>query len=235
MANKQEHFLDQTLDSLKIRIMVMGAAVENAVGGMERALRRMDPNAARLVLEGDDAIDGFENEIDETALNILALHQPVACDLRFVVSALRIVVDMERVGDEAANVCNQVILLKGTPANEVTSLVGDHLTRSVTALADALSILRRGDAEQALAMRNSEDEAIQGEVRILQKLVDCRTGGMADGPLDPVFAMHMILVVHSLTRIWRRAVNIAGHVYFASLGDSIKHLPKLPKGDRIHF
>ena len=233
---QQEHYLEQTLDSLKIRLMVMGAAVENAVGGMERALRSMNPDSAPMVLEGDDAIDGFENEIDETALSILALHQPVASDLRFVVSALRIVVDMERVGDEAVGVCNQIFLMRGTPAADVKALVGDHLTKAVGAFSESLSILRRNDHEQALVMRNMEDEAIQGEVTILQKLVDRRVANPKDeAPLDPIFAMHMILIVHALTRIWRRAINIAGHVYFASLGDSIKHLPAKPGRSRMHF
>ncbi len=222
MTEQQECYIQQLIVSLRTRLLVMGASVEIAVDNMQRAVTSLDAGTAQAVIENDDTIDALENEIDESALALLARAQPVARDLRFVVSTLRMVVDMERVGDEASSICAQVLLMADADRDRIVDLTGRHLQSSIAAFSHAMALLRADDYEAALTMKGTDDEALQSEVATIERLMkQLRDGG--DGGLDPVLGMHIILMVHSLTRIWRRAANIAGHVYFASLGDSLKH------------
>lgn len=227
MTENNENYIQQLIVSLRTRLLVMGASVEIAVDNMNKAVTGMDIGTAQAVIENDDTIDALETELDEMALAVLARTQPVAGDLRFVVSALRMVVDMERVGDEAASICSQVLLMKDVEPKQVMGLVGRHLSLSIDAFSHAMEIVRKDDYAGALAMRSTDDEAMQSEVatieHLMKELKQCGQSGSAG--MDPVLVMHLILLVHSLTRIWRRSANIAGHVYFASLGDSLKHGP----------
>ncbi len=235
MTAQQESYIQQLVVSLRTRLLVMGASVEIAVDNMHKAVSSLDVGTAQAVIENDDTIDALENEIDESALALLARAQPVARDLRFVVSALRMVVDMERVGDEASSICSQVLLMADAGKEQVTDLAGRHMTSSINAFRQAMAILRSNDYEAALTMKATDDEALQSEVATIERLMKLLKCG--DEGMDPVLVMHLILMVHSLTRIWRRSANIAGHVYFASLGDSLKHgsgQDREKKG-RLHF
>ena len=233
--SEQENFIHQMIVSLRTQLLVMGASTEIAVDNMRNAIMKMDAPTAQAVIDGDDAIDLLENQIDSSSLSILARTQPVAGDLRFVVATLRIVVDMERIGDEASTVCGHIILMKGTSASELLDLLQDHLDNGLQAFRKSLRILREGDAEGALEMHQSYDDAEQSEVAIIQKLIERVHNPGSGAPLDTVFVMHMILIVHSITRIWRRSVNIAGHCYFAYRGDSLKHVAPHEHKEITHF
>ena len=233
--SEQENFIHQMIVSLRTQLLVMGASTEIAVDNMRNAIMKMDAPTAQAVIDGDDAIDLLENQIDSSSLSILARTQPVAGDLRFVVATLRIVVDMERIGDEASTVCGHIILMKGTSASELLDLLQDHLDNGLQAFRKSLRILREGDAEGALEMHQSYDDAEQSEVAIIQKLIERVHNPVSGAPLDTVFVMHMILIVHSITRIWRRSVNIAGHCYFAYRGDSLKHVASHEHKEIMHF
>ena len=236
MNERNESYIQQLIVSLRTRLLVMGASVEIAVDNMKKAVSSMDIGTAQAVIENDDTIDDLENELDEMSLAVMARAQPVARDLRFVVSALRMVVDMERVGDEAASICSQVLLMKGVDVKTVLGLVEPHMSSSIAAFSQAMDIVRRDDHDAALAMRSTDDEAMQSEVATIERLMKLLEQ-KDNGGMDPVLVMHLILLVHSLTRIWRRAANIAGHVYFASLGDSLKHASILDreKKEHLHF
>jgi len=233
--SEQENFIHQMIVSLRTQLLVMGASTEIAVDNMRNAIMKMDSATAQAVIDGDDAIDALENQIDSSSLSILARTQPVAGDLRFVIACLRIVVDMERIGDEAATICGHIILMKGTPAAQVLDLLQEHLDNGLASFRKTLRILREADAEGALEMHQSYDDAEQSEVAIIQKLIERVRHPESGTSPDTIFGMHMILVVHSITRIWRRSVNIAGHCYFAYRGDSLKHLQPHEHKEITHF
>ena len=233
---KQESYIEQMIVSLRTRLLVMGASVEIAVDNMKKAVADLNVGTAQAVIENDDDIDAMENEIDASSLALLARTQPVAKDLRFVVSALRMVVDMERIGDECTSICSQVVLMKDADKKQIMDYVGEHLQSATDAFRSALKLMRNNNAEEALTMQHTDDEAPQSEVAIIERMMrelECNDHTVAHP--DPVLIMHLILLVHSLTRIWRRSANIAGHIYFASLGDSLKHAPEKMKAERLHF
>lgn len=218
---QQANYLQQLLVTLRTRLLVMCASVGIALEEAGKALVANDPGRAAAVIESDVAIDALENEIDEMALRLLARSQPVASDLRFVVTSLRMVVDLERIGDEAVSMAEQATLMQDMPGFSVIPHVRELYVSAREAFENAVRVFRENDAQGALIMSRGDDEAVQTEVRIIQGLME----GLSDpqNRLEPQQAMHIILVTRSLTRIWRRSVNIAEHVYFISRGESLKH------------
>lgn len=218
---QEVNYLQQLLATLRTRLLVMAASVGIALEEAGKALAANDPGRATAVMESDAAIDALENEIDEMALQLLARTQPVAGDLRFVVSALRMVVDLERIGDEAVSVAEQAVLMQDTPGCAVIPQVLPMFQRARDAYEQAVQVFRENRADEALQMIHGDGEALQCEVRIIQGIME-RLSDPASG-LKPPLAMHIILITRSLTRIWRRSINIAEHVYFISQGESLKH------------
>ena len=213
----------QMLATLRTRLLVMFAHVGIALDESGKALAQDDAARALAVQEGDAVIDDLENEIDELCLRVMARLQPVAGDLRFVVAALRMVVDLERIGDEAAAIAERVLLLHELPINEGDMRrLREMFAQARAAYAQASDAFREEDAQAALNLRADEDDALQAEVALLQALMpmpgeDGRVSG------DPRAAIHAMLIVRSLTRIWRRSVNIAEQIYFMRHGASLKH------------
>ncbi len=218
---QQANYLQQLLVTLRTRLLVMCASVGIALEEAGKALAANDPGRAAAVIESDAAIDALENEIDEMALRLLARSQPVAGDLRFVVTSLRMVVDLERIGDEAVSMSEQAILMQNMPGFSIISHVRELYEGACDAFESAVRVFRENDAQGALTMSRGDDEAVQNEVRIIQGIMECLSDPHCS--LKPHVAMHIILVTRSLTRIWRRSINIAEHVYFISRGESLKH------------
>ena len=218
---QQANYLQQLLVSLRTRLLVMCASVGIALEDAGKAMAAGDPGRAASVIENDAAIDALENEIDEMALQLLARTQPVARDLRFVVSALRMVVDLERIGDEAVSMAEQAILMQDKPGFGVIPHVREMYYKASEAFDRAVRVFRENNAEDALHMLRGDEEAVQCEVRIIQEIME----GLSDpeSSLEPYQAMHIILVARSLTRVWRRSINIAEQVYFINQGESLKH------------
>lgn len=218
---QQANYLQQLLVTLRTRLLVMCASVGIALEEAGKALAANDPGRAAAVIESDVSIDALENEIDEMALRLLARSQPVASDLRFVVTSLRMVVDLERIGDEAVSMAEQAILMQDMPGFGVIPHVRELYAGAREAFENSVRVFRENDAQGALAMSRGDDEAVQNEVRIIQGIMECLSDPKCS--LEPHLAMHIILVTRSLTRIWRRSINIAEHVYFISRGESLKH------------
>src|SRR6185503_11151780 len=105
---KQRHFEDQ-LDILSEKVLVMGGLVEETIGNVVSALVNRDSNLARRVIQDDAKVDRFDLEIDQVGMGILGLHQPVARDLRFVITAMKITNDLERIADLCTNVAERAI------------------------------------------------------------------------------------------------------------------------------
>lgn len=214
----QETHLQQMLATLRTRLLVMCATVGLAVDDACKALLDGDAPRASAVIDGDAAINSLENEIDEMALSILARTQPVARDLRFVVSTLRMVLDLERIGDEAAGIAERAILMQGLQQPRIMDDVRALMETARKLYADSVAAFREGDLELALAVSRGDDEAAQMEVRIFQRLMQD-----PDARIDAHMAIHIILIARALNRIWRRAANVAEHTYFILEGVSIKH------------
>lgn len=218
MLNK-ESFAQQQLVSLRTRLLVMcassGVAVENAVS----ALEKLDVAVAASIIENDKDINELEIAIDDDALKILARAQPFASDLRFIVGAMCMVSNVERVGDEACNIAEACILLHDAAACPIMDEVLQFLRQSYEKYTRAVECFRASDAATAQQLFCTEDDAIEEEVRLLQICMQ----GFGEKDIDAQCFMHVILIIRAVTRIHKHAINIAEQVYFMQKGKNLKH------------
>lgn len=217
MSSARENPIELLTGTLRTRLLTMGSKAQQALGDACLAVRDRDLPRAAAVLDGEADIDNLENEIDESSLNILVRTQPVARDLRFVMSAVRMVQDLERIGDEAVIIAERATLTEHC----IPASVGSDLTRLTDRAKDMLdrAMAAFRDADAALAVSRSDDETAQLMIAIIQKLME----DVRRQAVDPWESMHIVLVTRALDRICRRAENIAEHTYFMVEGVSLKH------------
>lgn len=225
--------LQQMLTHLRTKLLIMGAAVGIALDDACAALEGGNIGRATAVVDGDAAINTMENEIDELALSILVRNQPVAHDLRFIVGGLRMVIDLERIGDEAASIAERTITMGEPLPPEVMSAAGLLMRSAIAMYKGTMEAFRTADKDRALAYCRVEDEIARQEVAALQKVMEFFCGKPDARNSGPSYeGMNGILICRSLNRICRRCSNIAEHTYFIVEGVNIKHKPPLEESAR---
>ncbi|MDL2279138.1 phosphate signaling complex protein PhoU [Desulfovibrio sp. OttesenSCG-928-G11] len=223
--SQKETQLEQSIAQLRTRLLVMCALAGIAVDDACDALASGNTAKACAVVDGDAAINALENDIDEMALSILVRNQPVAQDLRFVVAALRMVVDLERIGDEAVNIAERAALLHEALPEPVMNPVLELMESAKKSYKNAVEAFRLLDGGAALALCRNDDESTQEEVKALHRIMECFCLKAHSGNGHTSYTgMHGILICRALNRICRRAANIAEHTYFIAEGVNIKHV-----------
>lgn len=218
--------LQQMLTQLRTKLLMMGAASGIALEEACAALEQGNVGRAAAVVEGDAAINAMENGIDELALTLLVRNQPVAHDLRFVVGGLRMVIDLERIGDEAASIAERTTGLDEPLPEDVMQAVSLLMRSAITMYKQSLEAFRTADRELALKLCRVDDEIARQEVAALHRLMDSSGGKQGGQPGGVSYSVvNGILIWRSLNRICRRCSNIAEHTYFIVEGINIKHQP----------
>ncbi len=215
--------LDRDLDQIRTSILELGVMVEQATHTAVRSLVEGKVALARDVIEGDRRIDAREIEVEEECLKTLALHQPVAGDLRLVIAILKVNNDLERVGDLARNIAERAIEL--TPARSVIlpDQVIEMAERSRTMLREALQSIMRADASLARkVLRDDEDVD-----NLHREMYGLTTRAIVEKPEDGEQAMRLLSVSRCLERIADLATNMAEDVVFLVDGEVIRHQEKL--------
>ncbi|HVX90008.1 MAG TPA: phosphate signaling complex protein PhoU [Gemmatimonadales bacterium] len=217
-SDVRRHFHDD-LNHVKVRLLTMSGDAEAALGLAVQALLERDAAKAKAVIAGDRAIDGMEMEIEAQCIDLLALHQPMARDLRMLTSALKIANDLERVGDHAVNIAQSAERLAQarpiTPEPEIIEMA--RLAREM--LSDALEAFIRGDAAagREVCRRDDQVDALHRSVfRILLTHMMEDAHSISAG-------MELFLVSRNLERVADLATNIGEDVVFLVEGKSIKH------------
>ena len=226
MAEKETQ-LQHMLSQLRTRFLVMYAAVEISLDEATTALLKGNEGKAKAVIEGDSLINLKENEIDDLSLSILVRNQPVAHDLRFVVAALRMVGELERIGDEAVSIAERTIALSASGCKIEHSLVLPLIGKAKELFAAAESTFKSLDSAQAIAISRGENVYDTMEMQALHQIMNHKTNSATwlENEANPESCRltQSILVIRSLNRICHRCVNLAEQVYFISEGVNIKH------------
>ena len=219
MSLDVHRYFHDELSHVKVRLLTMSGEAEAALGLAVEALLERDPAKADRVIQGDRVIDAMEMEIEEMSVNLLALQQPMARDLRMLTSALKISNDLERVGDHAVNIAQSAERLSQArpiaPEPEIVEMA--RLAREM--LSDALEAFIRGDAAAAreICLRDDKVDLLHNSVfRILLT-------HMMEDPHTIGAGMELFLVSRNLERVADLATNIAEDVVFLVEGKSIKH------------
>ena len=212
------HFHSE-LEQLKTRIVAMAGLAEEAVQTAVQALLERDEELARAVKEKDRNIDDLEMEIDEMALNLLALQQPMARDLRFIAMAMKISNDLERVGDHAVNIAQEVSYLLKHPPFPALPEIEEMVRLAGEMLDDSLDAFMRGDNVLAREIGQRDDRVDDLHENVFRILLT----HMMEDPRKIGAAIDMLLVSRNLERIADLATNIAEDVVYMVEGRSIKH------------
>ena len=220
MGTHTSRAYEQELRDLKSRLLAMGGRCESLIHMASRAFENLDSALAREVEEADRTLNIEEMAIDQMTVRILALRQPVGRDLRFLVTALKVVTDLERIGDEAVNVAERTVELAAHPPIA-------NLQPKLAEMADAASRMVRGaldsfveeDATMARRVLREDDavDALYGELlRMSMQFIRQQPERVEDG-------MRIASCAKYLERIADHATNIAEMVVYMVSGDDVRH------------
>ena len=211
--------LQDELDQLKARLLVMGGEAEERVRSAVRALVERNRELAERVLEDDDLINDLDLEIDERCFKLLALRQPVATDLRVIVAGVKINSDLERVGDFAVNIAEAGLRYMEHPPVKPLIDIPRMADIAQGMLRDALDAYVALDTARARAVLGRDDEldALKGQV--FRELLSF----ILENPAKTEPALDLILISRHLERIGDHATNIAEEVIFIVSGRDVRH------------
>jgi phosphate transport system protein len=211
--------LQRDLDQLSKDLLTMGARVEEATNKAINALTRKDRALAQEVVDGDPSINDQENMVEESALKILALHQPVAADLRFLITALKVNNDLERIADHAVSISERAQVLADLEAVPVPADFGKMVEVVQQMVRDSLNALVERDSLLARKVGAMDDEAD----RIHRLMYTEMQEVMRANPDHIEPAINTISATRHLERIADLATNIAEDVVFMVEGEILRH------------
>jgi phosphate transport system protein len=211
--------LQRELDTLKKKILRESTIVEENVERAVRSVEKRDAGLARTVIEEDKAVDTMEIEVEEDCLKVLALHQPVATDLRFIVAVLKINNDLERIGDLTVNIAERSLVLAERKDFAVTSNFPTMMEKARTMLKNCLDSLVNLDAKLALSVCAADDEVDA----LYREMFDKVKAGVVAEPQRVDEYLQMLSISRHLERIADHTTNIAEDVIYMIEGAIIRH------------
>ncbi|HLF48109.1 MAG TPA: phosphate signaling complex protein PhoU [Methylomirabilota bacterium] len=214
----QRHF-DEELEALKQTLLAMGGLVEDQIRRVMRALLERDDALARDVIERDRQVNTYDVEVDETCVNLLALHQPKAGDLRFITTAMKIVTDLERIGDQAVNIAQRVIELNREPQLKPYIDLPRMADRAQLMVKESLDAFVARDTALARRVCGADAEVDALKEQIFRELL---TFMMEDARTIPR-AIRLILISRFMERVADHATNIAEMVVYMVEGKMVRH------------
>ncbi|MCM0081602.1 phosphate signaling complex protein PhoU [Geomonas sp. Red32] len=219
---EREHFskqFDNELNEIREKLLVMGGKVEAMIANAMQALVDRDTELAQRTIVFDHEINTLEMEIDEKCLQVLARRQPAARDLRFITLALKIVTDLERIGDQCANIAKRVKELNSEPNLKPYIDLPRMAAAASTMVKEALDAFVRGDVE--LAIKVCQDDQVVDDLneQIQRELLTFMIGD----PTTIARAIKVNYISKCLERIADHATNVAEMVIFMVKGKDIRH------------
>ena len=207
------------LEKLKKLILSLGAMAEEEVRMAINAIELRDAEIAKQIITDDYKIDEMEVEIEEECLKVMALHQPVAVDLRFIIAVIKINNDLERIGDEAVNIAERVETLAKRQSSVFYYDYTEMAAKAEKMLKMSLDALVNLDVDLAFKVLLKDDEVddIQSDVYRLTK------DSIKNHPNDVAFLINQYLISRHLERIADHATNIAEEVIYLLEGEIVRH------------
>jgi phosphate transport system protein len=228
MPDEPKHIVTSfEADLKKLRDMIanMGGLVERAVANATTALLSHDPELAARVIESDGSIDAEQQNVEQFAVRLLALRQPVADDLRQVIQALKVVTDLERMGDYAANIAKRSIVINQVASNfplaglaQMALLVQQNLKASIDTVGEV-------DPQKAILVWRADQMVDDLYNTIFRELITY----MMEDPRNISACTHLMFIAKNLERIGDHTTNIAELTYYAVTGQTLPDYR--PKGD----
>ena len=214
----ETHF-QRELEALKENLLKMATLVEEALRDAIQSLVKRDSDLAKKTMEKEDQINLMENTIDEMCLKLLALRQPMAVDLRFITSAMKIITDLERMGDQAVNICERALSLNQEPQLKPYIDIPRMAVIAQSMVKDVLDAFVNRDSKLARSVCERDDLVDGLNDQVFRELLTY----MISDPKTITRAVHLMIVCRCLERIADHATNIAEDVIFMVDALVIKH------------
>ena len=218
MSPMQRHFHEE-LERLKQTVLAMGALVEEQIRNAVQALVDRDHALARHVQEKEREVNRYDAEIDERCIELLALHQPTAIDLRFIMTAMKTVTDLERMGDQAESIARRAIEVNREPQLKPYIDLPRMAERAQRMVKGTLDALVARDTTLARRVLEDDDEVDALNDQIFRELITY----MAADPGTIPRAIRLILIARSLERIADHATNVAEMVIYLVESKLVRH------------
>jgi phosphate transport system protein len=223
-----EHIIksyDEELSRLNKIIVEMGGLAESQLAAAIDAVVQRDSDLAARVVEGDAAVDQLERDLDNLAIRLLALRQPMARDLREIVVALKIASDLERICDYAANVAKRSIALSQAPPIQPVYALPRMGRLALLLVKDVIDAYVERDPDKALAVWNRDEELDEMYASIFREFLTY----MMEDPRNIGACTHLLFMAKNIERIGDHATNIAENLYYLVHGTPLTQAR--PKGD----
>ena len=214
----QRHF-DEELAELKEKILRMGALVEEQIQQALKALVERDEILARQVIQNDRRVNTLDVEVDEACLQLLALYQPAARDLRFITTAMKISTELERMSDLAENICERAIELNDEPQLKPYIDIPVMADRAMKMVWESLDAFVRGDSTLARKVLEDDDFVDDLTEQLFRELLSF----MIENPQTISRAIRLSFVAKYIERIADHATNVAELVVYLVEGKIIRH------------
>ena len=211
--------LQKELDKIKKRILSLGALVEERVHMAAKAVETRDSELCERIIRQDHDIDEMEVEVEEECLKVLALHQPVAIDLRFIIAVIKINNDLERIGDQAVNIAQRVAFMATRRPYEYAFDYSTMAEKAEDMLRKSLDSLVNFDLDLAFKVLTLDDEVDQIKEQAYDRIKD----EIQKNPDRVGYLINMLLVSRHLERLADHATNIAEEVVYLVEGEIVRH------------
>ncbi|MCK4837782.1 MAG: phosphate signaling complex protein PhoU [Desulfobulbaceae bacterium] len=217
--------LQREIDNLKKKLLVMGSVVEDMVYLATKSVINRDGRMAKDIITRDPEVDEMEVEIEEDCLKILALHQPVAVDLRFIIAVLKINSDLERVGDLAVNIAERAIYLADQKNVFFAEITAEMALKVENMLSQSIDSLVNMDVPLAHRVRAEDDKVDELNRDMYARLKE----ELIAHPQDINCLLHTLSVGRHLERMADHATNIAEDVVYLVEAEIVRHTPEVFK------
>jgi phosphate transport system protein len=212
------HFHEE-LEALKQTLLAMGGLVEDQIRRVMRALLERDDAMAQEVIERDRQVNTYDVEVDEQCVSLLALHQPAAGDLRFITTAMKIVTDLERIGDQAVNIAQRVLELNREPQLKPYIDLPRMAEKAQRMVKESLDAFVARDTALARQVCGKDAEVDALKEQIFRELLTF----MMEDPRTIPRAIRVILISRFMERVADHATNIAEMVVYLVEGKMVRH------------
>lgn len=218
---------DDDLKAIARRVTEAGGLAEQAVGNAILALTRLDMSLAQKIIADDKLLDNLQHDIEEKAILVIARRQPMAVDLREIVSAMRIANDIERIGDLAKNIAKRVVAINGVFPHKQLLTGLEHLAEiALQQLKSVLDAYAAHDDSAAYEVRQRDDEIDALYTSLFRELLTY----MMEDPRNITFCIHLLFCAKNIERIGDHATNVAETVHYMVTG--LTYGDDRPKADR---
>jgi phosphate transport system protein len=217
---------DEELERLSKMVVEMGGMAESQLAGAIEAVQKRDSELAARIVEGDDKVDRLEHDLDNLAVRLLALRQPMARDLREIVAALKIGSDLERICDYAANVAKRSIALAQSPPIPPVHALPRMAHLALMLVKDVIDAYVARDADKAIVVWSRDEELDEMYSSLFREFLTY----MMEDPRNIGVYTHLLFMAKNIERIGDHATNIAEDLYFLVHGTPLNQVR--PKGDK---